>query len=99
MFGRILVAVEASAASSWALGVAIQLAERLGSQLALVHVVDITLAYPPEGGVLPSAALLESLREEGSAVIARLGAMIPADLPWASFIREGAPVPKNGGLN
>lgn len=70
MYQRILVAVDGSATSNQALSAAIALAQRLGSQLRVVHVVEemaYLSGYDQFGGY--SGELLRAMREAGTRIL------------------------------
>jgi nucleotide-binding universal stress UspA family protein len=76
MFKRILVAVDGSAVSNRALGVAIGLAKEQGAVLHLVHVVEDTTAAAIAGSGVSGwggyvVEMYEALRETGRKVLAK----------------------------
>lgn len=91
MFKRIAIAVDESEPAAQAVEVAIGLAAVLGSQVALVHVVDPTLALAPEGGI-PASELLSDLRLGGEGLLLEMSERIAAGgRPAEAVLREGKP--------
>jgi nucleotide-binding universal stress UspA family protein len=69
MYGKILVPVDGSEASTWGLNEAIKIAKSQGSELRLVHVVnEYILDYTYSPGIY-STNLIESLRKGGRTIL------------------------------
>jgi nucleotide-binding universal stress UspA family protein len=90
MFERILVAVDESDEAGFAVEAAAQLAESLGAEVGLVHVLDTREGIRGELG-MPFDEFRESARAEARRFLERAGARIA--LPWRPqfFVREGEP--------
>lgn len=72
MYAKILVPVDGSPTSDLGLAEALKLARLAGSQLRLLHAVDmLSLSLTPEAGMLSSPTLFELLRESGQEILAR----------------------------
>jgi len=89
-FRRILIALDDSAIAAHAAEVGTELATALKAQAALVHIVDPTLAFQPDGGV-PAADLVAALKREGQSFLAA-AAQRTGEPPALQFLREGKPV-------
>ena len=86
----ILVAVDGSQPSNWALGAAARLADRLHAAVVVLHVV-----VPPNLGAseiaLNTEDLIEQLRQEGDGVLQAACQRLPAALAARAVLREGYP--------
>ena len=89
-FRRLLVALDGSEAAAHAVDLTADLAAALGSEVALVHVVDPKLAVRPEGGV-PAATLLFEFRRDGQQLLSAAAARLRTSPPPWEFLREGKP--------
>lgn len=91
MFKRILIAVDESEPAARAVEIGTGLSVALGADTALVHVIDPSLAYVPEGGGSPTALLTE-LRREGQRLLATASARAASTgLRPEVLVREGNP--------
>ena len=84
----ILVAVDKSEPSTWAVDEAIRLAEGLDARISLVHAVDLAVA-PTGEFAFDEVDLLSSLADRGKKLLDALMERIPADLRGQQLIREG----------
>jgi nucleotide-binding universal stress UspA family protein len=89
-FGRVMIAVDKSATSEWALAVGGRLAARLGAAVALTHVVDVTKGFAPEFGVLDDR-ILDELKAAGEQLLQAAASTLPAGLTVTRVLREGDP--------
>jgi nucleotide-binding universal stress UspA family protein len=89
-FGRVMIAVDKSSTSDWALTVGGRLAACLGAAVALTHVVDVTKGFAPEFGVLDDRILSE-LQAAGDKLLKGAAHALPAGLTVTRFLREGDP--------
>ena len=89
-FSRVMIAVDKSEASQWALEAAGNLAGRVGAAVALVHVVDLSKGFSPELGVLDERLLGEQ-RVASAEILDRAERSLPQGLPVARIVREGDP--------
>ena len=90
MFQRILIAISEREPAGREVAVGAELATALGARVALVHVVETSLAATPEAG-LPAAELLADLQRTGQAFLRATRARLPAGLAAEEFLREGKP--------
>ena len=90
MFSRILIATDGSDVATAAVLVGTGLARALNAALALVHVVDPSLAATTAEGISASE-LLDDLRREGAALLQRARAMLPEGEGVEALVREGRP--------
>lgn len=91
MFSRILIAVDDSAPALSAVAAGMELARKVEGKLAVIHVIP-----PPIAMTIGEAALYgrvtEAQRvEQGKALLKKIRAQIPADLPIEEMLREGHP--------
>ncbi len=90
-FRKILVAVDESAFSARTANVGFDLARSLGSEVAIIYVVDPSVgAYAPEGGI-PASELVTLAQQDGKRLLGAFGeraALQPAPL---AFIHVGKP--------
>ena len=87
---QILVAVDGSTPSNWAVDVGADLAGRLGGSVTLVHVVIPPTIGAGEGALL-IADIDDGLRAEGEALLAAAARRLPPGLLAGTVLREGAP--------
>ena len=88
-FRRILIALDDSAIAAHAVEVGTELATALKAQVALVYVVDPTLAFQPDSGI-PAAEWVATLKREGQSFLAT-AAQRTGEPPAWQFLREGKP--------
>jgi nucleotide-binding universal stress UspA family protein len=86
---RILIPIDASTTSRWAVVTGGQLAEELSARVTLLHVVVPPIALPSELAMLPDE--LDALRERGIRLLASASKSLPAEVRWDVSLREGAP--------
>jgi nucleotide-binding universal stress UspA family protein len=89
-FKRIMIAIDGSAASRWALQVGGSLAAGLGAAAALVNVVDISKGFSPELGMLDDRVLNEQ-RLASVELLEQSQQLLPAGLTAARIVRDGEP--------
>ncbi len=88
-FHRILIALDDSAIAEHAVNVGTDLAAAVRAQVALVYVVDSTIAFDPESGI-PAPDWGGHLKRDGQSFLASAAGR--AGVPQASlFLREGKP--------
>src|SRR5687767_4603169 len=86
---RILVAVDDSAPSRWAVQVGGELAQKLGARIVLLHVVmpcTAVLDIP-----ITAEVLNEGARRQGAALLHRLGRLLPVSVDYDSLQLDGVP--------
>ena len=88
-FRRILIALDDSAIAAHAVEVGTDLSAALKAQVALVYVVDPTLAFQPDGGI-PAAELVAALKRESQSFLAAAAQRTGEPQAW-QFLREGKP--------
>jgi nucleotide-binding universal stress UspA family protein len=87
-FRRVLIALDGSAIAAHALETGLALAQALGAEVAVVHVLDPKQALAPEVGV-PAATLMAQAKRDGQALLTTAAARIAGPAaPW-QFLREG----------
>ena len=69
MYKKILVPIDGSPTSDRGLAEAVRLAQALGSQIRLVHVVNEWIIASPEGAVVNIGLVLDALRASGHAAL------------------------------
>ncbi len=89
-FRRILIAVDSSPIAARAVDVGIELAQSLGGELALVHVINPALFMAPDGGV-PVGDLKTEAEAEGKRLLSGLAARARLAEPALAFLQIGAP--------
>jgi nucleotide-binding universal stress UspA family protein len=89
-FQRILIAIDESELTARTVAIGADLATALHAQLALVHVLDTSLAGAPEGGMSAEATLAD-LQQAGQALLQAARGQVPASVPVTAFSREGKP--------
>lgn len=96
VFRRVLVAVDASPQSIWAVDVGRAIASSLGAQLGVVHVADLNAAWAP--GLRYN--VVRGLENEGEMLLARMARHAAGDdlaptpgghTPVVTMLREGDP--------
>jgi nucleotide-binding universal stress UspA family protein len=96
MFGRILIGVADDEIADQVIHTAVSLAGALNAKLALVHVVDLSVAgaaaAPLEAGAGPIATqeIVEAQEQSGQAFLGRIAAQFPGGA-METLLREGAP--------
>lgn len=88
MFNRILVAVNESPQAGYARDAGVTLAEQLGAELGLVHVVGTPMACATEWAI-PQAEAASEARKDGQAFLEQVGREVPQTLKHQAFLREG----------
>jgi nucleotide-binding universal stress UspA family protein len=87
---RILIPVDGSDASAWALKLGVQLLKQMPAKLTLLHVI-----VPPARGVgeaaLVSDELMERLQADGRGVLAAAQRQLPPEAEVRAVLREGSP--------
>jgi len=69
VFHRVMVGIDSSEQSNWALDVAAKLAREEDAAVSLVHVVCEPLALSPDSPYYPSRDIIRDLRREGEALL------------------------------
>jgi len=89
-FGRILIAVDASEPALAALAAALELAHRMGAEVAVVHVADT--AHPWQGELSETGlAPLSKIRHQGQLLLNRIVADLAASEKCQTILRDGQP--------
>jgi len=89
---RVLVAVDGTEPSGWAVASAVRLANELGGKIALVHVLTEDVAFTPEFGFAESGVLCQQHREQAELILQQMKARIPASLLDCAMLKEGDPM-------
>jgi nucleotide-binding universal stress UspA family protein len=89
MIHRVLIAINDSAGAFAAAEVASDLGDQLDAKVALVHVIDPSLAMTPETGV--NIRLLQPLRESAAALLQRARQRMPTKQAVEQIIVESLP--------
>ena len=90
IFKKLLIAVDQSEASAWAVRVGYSMAAEMGAEVLLVHVVN----HPPASNGTVSASrtkLVASLRRKGRSLLRRMHALAGEAVTVNEAIREGVP--------
>ena len=87
---RILVAINDSEPACWAVESAVDLAQQVGAQVTLLHVVTRARAIGAESDG-PSAELLAELRRHGQQLLDLEAKQVPAAVRGPTILREGKP--------
>ena len=87
---RILVAINDSEPAGWAVETAVDLAQQIGAQIVLLHVVNRARAVTGDAQV-PSAELLAELRRKGNEMLQSAARRVPAKLAAQTILKEGKP--------
>jgi nucleotide-binding universal stress UspA family protein len=90
VFQRILVAVDQTSASQWAVHLAAGLAASTGARVALIHVIDISRGFSPEFGFVDETAIAR-LRPSADALLDRAAAELDGGTTVERIVREGDP--------
>ena len=85
----ILVAVDDSQPSAWALDVGLALARRMNGSITLVHVVPPPTAGVSEGALIIVEDLVDSIKSQGAAVLEATARRLPIDIPLRTVLRQG----------
>ena len=89
-FARILVAIDRSAPSAWALQLASRLAAATGATLLPVHVADTRIATPSEVAYVQSG-ILDELVHDGEDLLDRVRQQVPTALAIETHLCQGVP--------
>ena len=89
-FRRILVALDGSPVAAHAADVGIDLAQSLGGEVALIHVVDPAQNWAPESGV-PAAELIKLAEQDGKRLLAEFRPRATLQMPPLEFVQVGKP--------
>lgn len=84
----LLVAIDSSEPSEWALDEAIVLARELGARVSLIHVVDIVPLLAPEFAADEAASQALAV-QEGWELVRRTATRVPDDLFGEGLLRRG----------
>ena len=89
-FRRVLVGIDDSEPSGWAVGVGAALAKRIGAAVTLLHVIDLAKGFSPELEIMDER-LLSQMRHKAAELLERRQRSLPAGLDVTREIREGSP--------
>lgn len=89
-FKRILISVDGHPISAHAANVGIELAGRLGAEIAFVHVVDPSSFRAPQSGV-PADELIALAEQDGKRLLAGFRQHTPQQSIALEFVRIGKP--------
>jgi len=92
-FQRVLITVDDDPIAAHAADVGMELARSLGAQMALVHAIDPSLVFSPEGGMAADELALRA-QQDGGRIIADFRARLPAGTAALQFVRQGPPGPE-----
>lgn len=84
----LLVPIDASEPSQWAVDEAVELAEELGTKVSLAHVVDVVPLLAPEFAA-DEAVHRAALVQEGWDMLRTAGRRVPLELFGEGYLREG----------
>lgn len=88
---RVIVAVDGSEVSSRAVGLAVEVAQKFGAKLTVLHVV-VPLFVPPEPYGMQTARLEEANREYGQSLVAQAAQSArAAGVDTSAVVISGAP--------
>jgi nucleotide-binding universal stress UspA family protein len=90
LFGKILVAVDASESALAALRTAVRFADQVGGQVAIVHVANTVYPWRPpltETGLAP----VSEIRRRGQLLLDRIVADLPGSNHCQTILRDGEP--------
>jgi nucleotide-binding universal stress UspA family protein len=90
MFKRILIAIDDGEPAAAALSVGMNLALELKAELALLNVVDVSLAPLTQVSILDED-VLAYLRQSGQRLLEQSALRIPRSIAVTSMLREGDP--------
>lgn len=90
VFNRLLVAVDRTQPSGWAIASAVNLAKEVGGKVGLVH-VTADVGFTPEFAYSESSVLLEH-RREAEEILKRAEASVPESLRAGSILKAGDPM-------
>src|SRR5687768_1453711 len=89
-FARILVAIDRSPPSDWAVQLASRLAAATGATLLLVHAADTRMATPSEVAYVQSG-ILDELIHDGEDLLEKVRQQVPAALVVETHLCQGVP--------
>lgn len=89
-FRRILIAVDSEPVAVHAANVGAELARAIGAEMALVNVVDSSLAYPADTGVPPNE-LIALAQQEAKKLVSDFRRRLPPQSTALEFILAGGP--------
>lgn len=89
-FQRILIAVDDDPIAAHAADVGLELARSLGAAVALIHTIDPSLIYSPEGGIAADELAAQAARD-GTRLMAAFRARLPTGVSALEFIVQGNP--------
>lgn len=90
VFRRILIAVDSSEPSTWAMAVGARLAGQVGARVGLLHVIDVSRGFRPEFEFIPEGLMAE-FRRAAEELLDRVQSALPAGVPVERIVREGDP--------
>lgn len=90
-FRRILIAVDGEPVAAHAADVGVDLARALGAEIAFVTVVDSSLAYPADTGVVSPNELLALARQDAKKLIDNFRQQLSQQSGVMEFILTGSP--------
>lgn len=89
-FAKILIAIDASEPSRWALSVGGRLAAQCDARVVLLHVVDMSKGLSPELGFVPDQKAAE-LRDIGVELVREARSQLPEEMIVEREVRDGEP--------
>lgn len=92
-FRKILIAVDDDPIAAHAADVGMELARSLGAAMALIHAIDPSLIFSPEGGI-PADELAGHATQDGARLMAAFRARLPTGVSALEFIPQGSPGPE-----
>ncbi len=90
-FRRVLIAVDGEPVAAHAADVGVDLARSLGTEMAFVTVVDSSLAYPADTGVVSPNELLALARQDAKKLIDIFRQRLSQQTGVMEFILTGSP--------
>jgi len=89
-FRRILIAVDSEPIAARAADTGIELAKALGAEVALIHVVDTSVALGGDTGIPPNVLIAEAERE-GKKLVAGFRERLSLPASTLQFVQSGSP--------
>jgi len=89
-FRKIVIAVDDHAVAAHAAEIGSSLAQSLGAEVALIHVVDTSAGFGNQSGV-PASFLLAEAEDQGKRLLAGYGERLKLHPPALEFLRVGKP--------
>jgi universal stress protein A len=89
-FRKVLIAVDSEPVTVRAVETGVDLAQALGAEVAFIHVVDSSLAYPGDTGT-PPHEMIASAKLDAKKLITTIRQRLPPQSPAIEFIEVGRP--------